>query len=284
MPRPLWKGHLSFGLVMMPVVLFSGTASEAKIDLDMLDERDHERIRFMRVNERTRKEVPWKSIVKGYEYEEGKYVVLTPEDFKAAASQVARGGVEIVEFVDRQSINPLLFEQPYYLTPGKGGEKVYALLRDTLKKSDRVGIAKLVIQTREHLAALMVQDNTLALTTIRFAEELRDPDELPVPTSRAKASPAEIQMAQKLIDSMTAEWDPRRYKNEYTAALKRVIRDKSRGPGGGKKAPRLQETEEPPESYNIMELLRKSVATTGRTAKRSTSRAPAKHPTRRKAG
>jgi len=231
------------------------------------------------LSEKTGKEVPWKSIVKGVQID-GEYVVLSPEDFKAAASQVARGGIEIVEFVNKDAVSPLHFEQPYYIAPGKGGEKVYALLRESLERSDRVGIAKVVIQTRERLAALMVQEKALVLMTIRFAEELREPDDLPLPSARAKVTTAEVHMAEKLIDGMTAKWDPTRYKNEYVAALRRVIKDKSRGPRGGPGKKRPVAEEEPPESYNLMELLKKSVESKpARTAKKST-----RSPARRRAG
>jgi len=272
MPRPMWKGAISFGLVMIPVTLHSGESSKTEIDLDMLDSRDQSRIRFRRVNETTGKEVEWASIVKGFEYEDGKYVLLTPADFKAAGKGVAKGGIEITDFVDRESISPRYFEKPYFLEPGKGGEKVYALLRDALQKTDRVGIAKIVLQTRQHMALLTTEGDALMLVTIRFPEELRDPSDLALPAKgAAKASAAEMAMATQLIDGMTGEWDPSKYKDEYTASLRALIKSRTGGPGGGKTAPTVEDDEDIPETYDIMAMLRKSVEAQGKPARRTAS-------------
>ncbi len=279
MPRALWKGFVSFGLVMIPVSLYSGESPQAGLDLDMLDAHDLSRIRFKRVNEKTGREVAWGSIVKGYEFEKGHYVVLQPEDFKAAAADVVRGGIEITDFVDRDQISPVYYEKPYYLEPAKNGQKGYSLLREALRKSGRVGIAKVVIQTRQRLAALMPQGAALVLVTMRFGEEVRDAADLKLPPAGAKAAPRELDMAQRLIDDMTGDWDPSRYRDQYRDALRKVIEDRAHHPDGGKRR-KPPEQEAPPESYNMMELLRRSVEGQ-KTASRRHARRPA---SRRKAG
>jgi DNA end-binding protein Ku len=286
MPRPIWKGFISFGLVMIPVTLYSGESPQSSIDLDMLDKRDHERIRYQRVNEKTGREVAWSSIVKGYQYEEGKYVVLTPDDFKLAAKNAVRGGIEILDFVDQTEISPAYFEKPYFLEPGKHGEKGYVVLRETLKKSGRAGIAKTVIQTREHLAALLVEGNALQLITMRFADELRDASELKLPAGGARGSTREIEMAERLVQGMTSSWDPSKYHDTYREALTKIIKDKTRGPDDRPRRTKTAE-EEPPESYNIMDLLQKSLEGKAKPAARRASAAQNKkvrRAFRRKAG
>jgi len=277
MPRPIWKGSISFGLVMIPVTLHSGASTKAELDLDMLDSKDQSRIRFKRVNESTGKEVSWASIVKGFQYEDGKYVILTPQDFKAAAKGVVRGGIDIIDFVDRDSISPRYFEKPYFLEPGKNGEKVYALLRESLRKSNRIGIAKIVLQTRQNMAALIVEDDALVLITMRFPDELREPSDLALPPKASlKASSKEVEMAMKLIDGMTADWDPSKYRDEYTASLRAVIKHRSKSPAGGPPDPETEEDDEIPETYNIMDMLRKSVDAAGKPARSASAKPPAK--------
>lgn len=259
MARPLWKGHLSFGLVMIPCVLVSCASSEAGgLDLDLIDKRDRQRVRYKRVNEKTGAEVPWGSIVKGYEIEKGQYVILTPEDFKRAAEGVVRGA-EIIDFVDRDEISPIYFERPYYLQPDKGGEKGYALLRETLVKTGRVGIAHLVLQTRRHLAALMVTDDVLTLITLRWDQEVRSPKEVQVPRGAgAKATAREVQMAQQLVEGMYTDWEPSKYHDRYHETLRKFIEQKRRT--GGKPVKAAEPDEEPVGPYNLMELLKRSVA------------------------
>lgn len=259
MPRPMWKGNISFGLVMIPVSMYSAEAKSAELDLDLVDARDGERVRYQRVNERTGKEVPWKSVAKGYLHEDN-YVILTPDDFKRAAEDVVKG-IEIIEFVPDESISPLYFQKPYYLAPGKGGEKAYALLREALKKSKRVGIAKAVIHSREHLAALTPLDDLLVLLILRFGAELRAPSEieLPRPAKSAKINPRELAMAQELMKGMAATWDPDRHHDEYKNALRKFITEKAESGGKPKKRAADEDADEPRPNYNIMDLLKKSM-------------------------
>lgn len=282
MARPMWKGNISFGLVMIPVSMYSAEAKAAELDLDLVDARDGERVRYQRINERTRKEVPWKSVAKGYLVDD-QYVILTPEDFKEAAENIVKG-IEIVEFVPQDSISPLYYQKPYYLAPGKGGEKVYALLREALVKSGRIGIAKAVIHSREHLAAVVPMDDFLVLLLLRFGEELRAPAELELPrAAKAKVNAKELTMAQELMKGMSAEWDPERHQDEYRNALKKFIEQKARS--GGKPRKQAEETaDEAPASYSIMDLLKKSME---KQPKKSRGRSPAAARTtkaRRKAG
>ena len=286
--RPIWKGHISFGLVMIPVVLYSAVKSESRLDLDMLDERDQARIRYKKVNERTGKEVPLTSIVKGYEYQDGKYVILSPADFKAAGEGAVKG-VELTEFVEAASIDPVSFDTPYYLEPAKDGQKGYILLRETLKRSGRVGIAKVVIQMRQHLACLMPKGDMLMLITMRYADELRSPDEFEIPRGEggtARAAPAELKMAEMLVQTMTAKWDPLKHKDNYRAVLNKFIKQRigTKGP----RAPALTDDEEElPQTYNLMDMLRKSVEGSGESgAKRRSSvarRGTVKRPARQRA-
>jgi len=261
--RPIWKGHLSFGLVMMPVTLYSAEEPQNEIKLTMLDERDHARIRYQRINEVTGKEVPWKSIVKGHEVGKGQYVILTEQDFKKAAPREAKT-VEITDFVAREEIEPKYFERPYVLEPGEGGAKVYALLRESLAKTGRVGIAHVVIHTREYLAAVYPEDGVLILKKLRFADEVRDVKDLglrdPKAAAGAKAAPAELDMAKKLVESMTSEWKPEKYHDHYREALKKWIEQRAAAAVKGLPPPEAEEeAEEVGGPYNIMEMLRKSV-------------------------
>lgn len=257
MPRPTWKGHLSFGLVLIPAALYPAESPSSRIDLDMLDARDHARVRYKRVNEITGEEVPWDRIVKGHKVGDG-YVVLEPEDFERAAQDVVRG-VEIVEFVDAEAISPLLYEKPYFIEPSKGGEKAYALLRETLRESGRVGIARAVLQTREHLAALMPLGDVLTLITLRFEDEMRRPEDVDAPrgsAAGAKVSAKEIEMAKRLVEGMTAEWEPGKYRDTYQDALRAVIAEKSEG----RSRPVEAETPaKPAAAKDIVELLRASL-------------------------
>jgi DNA end-binding protein Ku len=276
------KGNISFGLVMIPVSLYSAEAKAAQLDLDMIDARTGERIRYKRVNERTGQEVPWKSIAKGYLHDD-RYITLTDADFKKAAKDVTRG-IEILRFVPAEQISPLYFTRPYYIMPGKGGEKAYALLRDVLRRSERVGVCKAVLHAREHLGALTVHDDLLVLLLLRFAEELRSPKDLDLaPPAKGKVAPRELEMAEQLVKGMSGEWEPEKFHDEYRDALRKFIEAKAAtGTKGRKARDAEEEDEEAPASYNIMDLLRESVKKQKTNAKPSTR--TAKTPRRRKAG
>lgn len=226
--RPIWTGSIDFGLVNIPVKLFSAEAPASRIDFDLLDKRDFNRVRYRRVNEKTGEEVDWNQIVKGYQYEKGEYVALSDEDF-ARANVEASQSIEIMDFVDGADISPLYYETPYYVEPQKHGRRAYALLRDVMKKTGKAGIAKIVLRTRQHLAALMPQGALLVLHTLRYAYELRDASHLDVPQANGKGSavsPQEIKMAEQLIHAMVGKWNPNKYRDDYHEDLLKLVEKK----------------------------------------------------------
>lgn len=229
MARAFWKGAISFGLVYIPVDLYSA-AHSATIDLDYLDKRDFAPVGYQRYNKRTGKQVEWKEIVRGYQYKKGQYVALSDEDFRQANTKASQT-IEITSFTDATNITPVYYETPYYVGPQKGGQKVYALLREALKRTGKVAIANVVVRTRQHLAALLPQDDILILNMLRFADEIRTPQELGVeaPSSKSAGLAAkEIEMAQKLIDGMTGPWEPAKYRDTYREDLMKRIDEKVR--------------------------------------------------------
>lgn len=262
MARGLWKGAISFGLVNVPVELHSAEKRSSELDLTMLDKRDLAPVGYKRYNKSTGEDVPWAEIVKGYEYDDDKYVVLSDEDFRRANVEASRT-VDIQAFVDLKDIPPLYFETPYYLAPGKRGEKAYALLRDAMKKSGKAGIATVVIRTRQYLAAVIPQDDVLLMDTLRYADEVKSPEQLGVPDSalRHKASPKEIDMALRLIDDMAEKWQPEKFKDTYRDDLMARIKEKVKQgeteeitePEKGDKEPARAEV------IDLMALLKKSV-------------------------
>ena len=237
--RGIWKGAVSFGLVNIPISLFPALRRE-ELKFRLLRSSDHSPVNYKRVAEADGREVPWDQIVKGYEYEKGKYVVLKEEDF-ARVDVEATQTVDIINFVELSEINPLLFNKPYYMEVSKGGEKAYALLRDSLRETGKIGIAKVVIKTRQHLAAVKAQDKGLMLELMHFPDELVDTDEFKIPPAR-KVSREETTMAKKLIASMTVAWKPELYKDEYHEALEKVVEEKLKHPetkkSASKRAPR----------------------------------------------
>lgn len=227
MPRPIWKGAISFGLVHIPVELYPASTSVG-IDLDMLDRRDFAPVGYKRYNKVTGKEIKQQDIVKGYEYEKGEYVVLTEADIKKANVESTQT-IDILSFVEAEEITPIYYDQPYYLTPAKGGDKVYLLLRETLKKAGKVGIAQVVIRTKQHLAALIVVDDVIVLNLVRYPEEIRPMDELTIPVANSKktqVSDKEIKMALSLVNEMTEPWDPSQYKDTFKQDLLALIKKK----------------------------------------------------------
>ena len=269
MARPIWSGTLSFGLLNIPVQLMSG---ERRVDLSfrMLDARDKSPIRYERVNAETGEEVPWKEIVKAYEYDKGNYVVLKEEDFKAAASE-GREAVEVQGFVDADAIPPAYFEKPYVLVPAKKAEKGYVLLRETLLKMRKIGIARVVIRTREHLAAVMPKGDAMMLILLRYPQELIGVDDYNIPEGKVtdyRISPKELEMAKKLIESMAGDWDPDQYHDEFRQRLHAVI--EKRVKAGGKVVKRDEDDAALPDDaatnvVDFMSLLQKSLASQKRT-------------------
>jgi len=223
--RAIWTGAIGFGLVNIPVRLFSATES-SDLDLSMLDKKDHARIRFKRVNEETGKEVAWENIVKGYDYE-GKYIILTDEDFEKASPEKSKI-IEITEFVNEDEIDSIFFETPYYLEPQKAGEKAYALLREALEKSGKVGLGNYVMRSKESLCVLKPLENVIVLNKIRFAQEIRNVNDLNLP-GKAGIKSAELQMAIALIDQLTGKFDIAKYKDTYAEALLKLIHAKAKG-------------------------------------------------------
>ncbi|MFG3450005.1 Ku protein [Stenotrophomonas sp. NPDC047960] len=233
MARPIWTGTLSFGLLNVPVSLMSG---ERKTDLSfrMLDSRDRKPIRFERVNADTGEEVPWKDIVKAFEYDKGSYVVLDEADIKSAAPE-SHETVEVESFVDASQIDPRYFEKPYLLVPGKKAEKGYVLLRETLRSTGKVGIARVVVRTREYLCAVMPHEHALVLLILRYPQELVDPEEHKLPTGSLadyRISSKETAMAEQLIESMSGEWKPDDYHDEFRERLQAVLTKRIKQKGG----------------------------------------------------
>jgi DNA end-binding protein Ku len=262
MARPTWKGTITFGLVGIPVTLYSAEDPSKDIGFRLLDSRNKARVRYERVNEVTGKAVPWENIVKGYEVDEDSYVLMTDEDFERAAVEATKT-IEIEDFVGIDEIEYRYFEKPYVLVPAKGGEKGYVVLREALAKSGKVGISKVVIQTRQHLAAVISQGDALMLCILRFADELRNLKQFDLPAGKLadyKVSAREVDMANQLINAMTSPWKPQKYHDDYRDALKKWI-DKKAASGG--ETPALQPEEERKPAgkiIDIMDLLKKSVA------------------------
>ncbi len=223
--RAIWTGAIGFGLVNIPVRIFSAT-QDSNLDLDMLDKKDHAKIRFKRVNEDSGREVSWENIVKAYDYN-GKYIVLDDEDFQKASPEKSKI-IEIVEFVKENEIQSIFYETPYYLEPQKSGVKAYALLREALKKTGKVGVGNFVMRTKESLCVLKPMENAILLQGIRFEQEIREMNELDIP-AKSTVSPAEMKMAIALIDQLSSKFDISKFKDTYSAELLKVIHAKAKG-------------------------------------------------------
>jgi DNA end-binding protein Ku len=262
MPQAIWKGSLRFGLVTIPVGVYSAEESD-ELSFTMLDRRDLSPVGYQRINKSTGEEVPWDDIVKGYEYEDGEYVVLGEEDFKRANPEATQT-VDITSFADLAEIDPVYFDRPYYLAPTKGGEKAYAILREALAASGKAGIAKVVLRTREHLAAVIARDDALVLELLRFPTELRDTEGLDLPAEGLKdagVTRKEIEMAEQLVNGMVEEWDPDQYKDEYRKDLLARIKAKVQA-GETEVIPEPEEAEREREGaqvIDIMDLLKRSL-------------------------
>ncbi len=281
MARPIWTGTLSFGLLNIPVSLMSG---ERKVDISfrMLDSRDKKPIRFERVNADTGEEVPWKDIVKAFEYDKGSYVVVEKEDIASAAPQTHES-VDVEAFVDRDAIGLRFFEKPYILVPGKKAEKGYVLLRDTLESTGKVGVARVVIRTREYLCAVVPEGDALVLLMLRYPQELVDPEEYKLPGGKAadyRITAKEREMAETLIASMSATWKPDDYQDEFRKRLETIIKKRIKARGATTKIVE-EETEHEDAATNVvdfMSLLQKSLDSKKRTPARKAAakKAPAR--------
>jgi DNA end-binding protein Ku len=224
MARAIWKGSISFGLVNIPVGLYSAESRD-EIHFKLLDRRNMSPIHYKRVNEESGREVPWDETVRGYEFADGKYVALTDADLKRAAPEATQA-IDILGFVDLEDISPLYFDKPYYLAPDKKGAKSYALLREVQRRTGKAGIAKVVIRTRQYLAAVVARGDVLTLELMRYAHELRDPKDLDVPHGKQGVSDRELQMAERLVEGMVEKWDPEKYKDDYRQDLMKMIKER----------------------------------------------------------
>jgi DNA end-binding protein Ku len=248
MPRPIWTGALTFGLVNIPVRLFSAVRAKEKISFRLLRKEDNSPIKYDRVAQKDGESVPWKDIVKGYEYTKNKFVVLDDEDFKAAAIDSAKT-IEILDFVEGDAIDPRFFETPYYLTPQKGGEKAYALLREAIKQTGKIGIGKITMRTNSlHLAGVKAVDEAIVLEIMRFGDELVDASEFDFP-SDSGVRPQELQMATQLVENLSSEFDPSKYTDDYHDNLMKIIKAKMKG-----KKIDIAEPEEP-EGTQVVDLI-----------------------------
>ena len=269
MARAIWKGSISFGLVNIPIALYPATRRE-ELKFRLLRKNDLSPVNYKRVAEKDGKEVPWDQIVKGYEYEKGRYVVLKDEDFERIDLEATQT-VDIQDFVDQEEIDPIFFYKPYYLEPQKGGDKAYALLRDALKDSSKVGIAKVVIKTRQYLAGLKPEDGALLLELMHFADELADPEKLHVP-KKLEVGKREMTMAKSLIDSMSSKWEPHKYKDDYREALMEVIEEKVEA-GGKEIEEKPKKAPKPTKVIDLVSVLQKSLEQTGGAKKKTATKA-----------
>jgi len=259
--RTIWKGAITFGLVHIPVGLHTAT-TESGVDFDWLDRRSMDPVGYKRINKRTGKEIESKDIVKGVEYEDGQYVIISPDEIAAAYPRTTQT-IEIQQFVEAAEVSFVYLERPYYVAPINKGQKVYALLRDTLVKSGKIGIAKVVIQTKQHLAALIPMGDALVLNLMRWGDDVKSVEDLDLPKAGAKSmspSAAELKMAKMLVDEMSAQWDPADYQDEFKAAIMGLVEKKVKA---GKTETVVEPQEEAPayadNVIDLTELLQRSL-------------------------
>ncbi|WMD22367.1 Ku protein [Achromobacter seleniivolatilans] len=284
--RTIWKGAISFGLVHIPVGLHTAT-TESGVDFDWLDKRSMDPVGYKRINKRTGKEIDKDNIVKGVEYEDGQYVIICPDEIAEAYPRTTQT-IEIQQFVDAADVSFVYLERPYYVAPVNKGQKVYALLRDTLTKTGKIGIAKVVIQTKQHLAALIPLGDALVLNLMRWGDDVKSVDELDLPKAGAKnmtPSASELKMAKMLVEDMSGHWDPDEFKDEFKAAVMGLVEKKVKA---GKTETVVEPQEEAPayadNVIDLTELLQRSLkgAAGGKKAAKSSAE-PAKKATPKKA-
>jgi DNA end-binding protein Ku len=250
--KAIWTGSIGFGLVNIPIKLFSAIQS-SNLDFDMLDKKDHANIRFKRINENSKKEVLWENIIKGYMLN-GKYVILDDKDFAKAAPEKSEH-IEIIQFVKETEIDTIYFETPYYIQPDKSGTRAYALLKEALIKSARVGLGTFVMREREHICIIRAKDDLLILNRLRFPQEIRDTTELNLPATKSK--PAEVKMAISLIDQLTKPFNTKIFKDDYSDKLLKIIKAKSKGKAIPYKPLKIVHSK----SKDLMEQLQASLST-----------------------
>lgn len=251
--RAIWSGSLSFGLINIPVKLYSAAESETRLDFNLLHKSDMSPIRYAKVCKLEGEEVPNEEIVKGYEYVEGQYVILTDEDLKKADTALNKT-IEILDFTEGGQIDDIYYEKPYYLEPDKGAAKAYALLREALKRTGKVGIARFVLRNREHLAAIKPSGDVLVLDQLRYQSDIREAGGLKLPSSE-QVEGRELDLALALVDKLSEPFRPDQYKDVYTEELRRLIEEKAQGrvPAAVGKAP------EPTPVVDLMAMLKKSL-------------------------
>lgn len=276
MARPIWKGSISFGLVTIPVQVLPATSGAEKISFRMLRKKDMSPIRYKRVAEIDGKEVPWDDIVKGYEYEKGKFVVFDDADFDKVELESV-DAIAIQEFVDLADIDPIFFDKPYYLEPLKGGTAAYGLLRDVLEDTNKVGIAKVAMRGRQHLAAVKANGPLLVLELMHFATEIAPAEQVKVPEGKLGAR--EKDMAKTLVEQMSGKWEPDKYTDEYAGAVMKLIEQKVKA--GGKELP--GQKRHAPAATNVVDLvavLQQSLSAAEKPKSRvkSKKRPPARRP------
>lgn len=270
--RALWKGAISFGLVYIPVEMYTAV-QEHDLDLTMLDKRDFSPIGYKRYNKSTGKEVTWDHIVKGYEYEDNEYVVLSEEDLRRANVEATQT-IDIVAFVEEADVPLTYFETPYYLAPARGGAKVYALLRETLRKAGKIGIATVVMRTKQHLCALVCVEDKIVLNTLRYATEIRSAEELKLPPATLKAagiSDKELKMALSLVEGMSEDWKPEQYHDTYKEDVLAMVKKKIKA-GQTKTITAPDKEAAAPKASNVVDLvalLQDSLGKRGKPAAKS---------------
>jgi DNA end-binding protein Ku len=257
MARAIWNGAISFGLVTIPVQLVSAVRSQ-RPRFHLLHAKDESPVHYERVCERESKPVPWDQIVKGYEYEKGEYAVLDKDDFKKAALEKT-DTIDILSFVPGAAIDPRFYETPYYVAPGKGADRAYALLRETIRKSGKVGIAQLILRQSQHLAALSVKDDIFVLTLLRLADELAATDTVKAPSAKGLRD-SELALAARLVDGLAGPWKPEQFKDQYAANLSEIIRAKMKGKGAKPRLGEIGPGEPKAAVADLMERLRESLA------------------------
>jgi DNA end-binding protein Ku len=255
----IWKGHISFGLVNIPVALHPAEARE-ELDFTLLDARDLSPIGYRKVNKRTGKEVPGDRITRGFEHRKGRYVVVTDEDLRRASPERTQR-IDILSFADPAEVAPLFYERPYYLAPVAGSEKGYALLREALRRTGKAGIASVVVRTRQYLALVTVHQSVLVLILLRFASELRDPGAIGAPGSGRSGgiTEPEVRMAEQLVRHMAAPWSPAKYRDQYRSELMAFIRKRARTGRDEEAETPTPPSAKPAKVIDLMELLKQSV-------------------------